>query len=47
MCVFVVFIFLLFVFFLSMVNLNLTPLKIIYYRVNNVQILKGKAKFGV
>lgn len=46
MCVFVVFIFLLFVFFLSMVNLNLTPLKIIY-RVNNVQILRGKAKFGV
>lgn len=32
--------------FLSMVNLNLMPLKIIYYCVNNVQILR-KQNFGV
>lgn len=46
-CVFLLFLFFCCLFFfLSMVNLNLTPLKIIY-RVNNVQILRGKAKFGV
>lgn len=34
--------------FLSMVNLNLMPLKkIIYYRVNNVQILKVKQTLGL
>lgn len=34
--------------FLSMVNLNLMPLKkIIYYCVNNVQIVKAKQTLGL
>lgn len=33
--------------FLSMGNLNLMPLKIIYYCVNNVQIMKEKQTLGV